>query len=157
VTVLLPSSIFVALNNRAPPTSSALTLVISVSVTPVPGEPRLRGCDRRKLLAIGTWPQKEGRPRRWPRAELAAGESAERRVAGALPIVSGVQSESAVARASATSAAANRYLASAGRASNGLPLLSTDWDISPTCVVKCGRPQVRATQPQCVRNAGAVA
>ena len=47
---------------------------------------------------------------------------------------------------------ANRYLASAGRASNGLPLLSTDWDISPTCVVKCGRPQVRAPQPRVMRS-----
>ena len=24
----------------------------------------------------------------------------------------------------------------------GLPLLSTDWDVPPTCVVNCGRPQV---------------
>ena len=36
----------------------------------------------------------------------------------------------------------SRYLASPGRATNGLPLLSTDWDIPPTCVVNCGRPQV---------------
>ena len=71
-------------------------------------------------------------------------------MAGAVLIVSGGQSEAAIARAS--SAAANRYLASAGRASNGLPLLSTDWDISPTCVVKCGRPQVRAPQPRVMRS-----
>ncbi len=74
-------------------------------------------------------------------------------MAGAVLIVSGGQSEAAIARASSvTSAAADRYLASAGRASNGLPLLSTDWDISPTCVVKCGRPQVRAPQPRVMRS-----